>query len=162
MLFRSESGTGKELVARAIHDGSSVAEGPFVTVNCGAIARELVTSELFGHRRGAFTGANEARRGAFESAHGGTLFLDEIGELPVDVQPALLRALESGEIRPVGGDRSITVRARVVAATNRELREEVRAGRFREDLFYRLVIYPILVPPLREHPDDIPDRKSVV
>ncbi|MBS2013727.1 MAG: sigma 54-dependent Fis family transcriptional regulator [Deltaproteobacteria bacterium] len=155
VLVTGESGTGKELVARALHEGSSVAAGPFVTVNCGAIPRELVSSELFGHKRGAFTGALEARRGAFESADGGTLFLDEIGELPLDVQPALLRALESGEIRPVGADRSLIVRARVVAATNRDLRAEVAAGRFREDLFYRLAVVELGVPALRERLEDV-------
>lgn len=155
VLVTGESGTGKELVARALHDGSSVAEAPFVTVNCGAIAKELVTSELFGHRKGAFSGAHEARRGAFDSANGGTLFLDEIGELPLEVQPALLRALESGEIRPVGADQAKTVRVRVVAATNRDLRSEVQAGRFREDLFYRLAVVELAIPPLRERVQDI-------
>jgi transcriptional regulator with GAF, ATPase, and Fis domain len=128
-----------------------------VVVNCGAIAPELVASELFGHRRGAFTGASEARRGAFESADGGTLFLDEIGELPLDVQPMLLRALESGEIRPVGADRSTNVRVRVVAATHRDLRSEVRANRFREDLYYRIAVVELVVPPLRDRIDDIED-----
>ena len=155
VLVTGESGTGKELVARALHDGSSVAGGPCVTVNCGAIPRELVSSELFGHKRGAFTGANEARRGAFESADGGTLFLDEIGELPLDVQPALLRALESGEIRAVGSDRVQVVRVRVVAATNRDLRTEASAGRFREDLFYRLAVVELSAPPLRERLEDV-------
>jgi DNA-binding NtrC family response regulator len=155
VLVTGESGTGKELVARALHDGSSVAAGPFVTVNCGAIPRELVASELFGHRRGAFTGAVDARKGAFESADGGTLFLDEIGELPVDVQPSLLRALESGEIRAVGADRVSNVRVRVVAATNRDLRTEVGAGRFREDLFYRLAVVELAMPALRERIEDI-------
>lgn len=155
VLVNGESGVGKELVSRALHEGSSVAAGPLVTVNCGAIAPELVASELFGHKRGAFTGASEARRGAFESADGGTLFLDEIGELPLDVQPMLLRALESGEIRPVGADRSMHVRVRVVAATHRDLRSEVRAGRFREDLYYRVAVVELAVPPLRDRIEDV-------
>jgi transcriptional regulator with GAF, ATPase, and Fis domain len=155
VLVAGESGVGKELIARALHEGSSVASGPLVVVNCGAIPRDLVTSELFGHRRGAFTGAAQARKGAFELADGGTLFLDEIGELPLDVQPVLLRALESGDIRPVGGETTRQVRIRVVAATNRDLEAEVRAGRFREDLYYRLAVVKIVVPPLRERPEDI-------
>jgi two-component system response regulator GlrR len=155
VLVTGESGVGKELVARALHEGSAVANGPLVTVNCGAIAPELVASELFGHRRGAFTGASDARKGAFESADGGTLFLDEIGELPLDVQPMLLRALESGEIRAVGSDRSTHVRVRVVAATHRDLRSDVRANRFREDLFYRLAVVELSVPPLRDRVDDV-------
>jgi transcriptional regulator with GAF, ATPase, and Fis domain len=154
VLVTGESGVGKELVARAIHDGSSVSEGPLTIVNCGAIPRDLVASELFGHKRGAFTGAVDTRAGAFESAHEGTLFLDEVGELPIDVQPALLRALESGEVRPVGGDIK-HVRVRVVAATNRNLEDEMRAGRFREDLYYRLAVVKLHVPPLRERPEDI-------
>lgn len=149
-----ESGVGKELIARALHEGSSVASGPHVVVNCGAIPRDLVSSELFGHRRGAFTGAVDTRKGAFESADGGTIFLDEIGELPLDVQPVLLRVLETGEVRPVGGDAK-HVRVRVVAATNRDLAEEVRAGRFREDLYYRLAVVQIVVPPLRDRVEDI-------
>jgi transcriptional regulator with GAF, ATPase, and Fis domain len=128
-----------------------------VVVNCGAIAPDLVASELFGHRRGAFTGASDTRKGAFESADGGTLFLDEIGELPLDVQPMLLRALESGEVRPVGADRSMHVRVRVVAATNRDLRSEVAAGRFREDLYYRVAVVELGVPPLRDRIDDVED-----
>jgi DNA-binding NtrC family response regulator len=155
VLVTGESGSGKELVARALHEGSSVAGGPLVTVNGGAIAPELVASELFGHRRGAFTGASDARKGAFESAEGGTLFLDELGELPLDVQPMLLRALESGEIRALGSDRSTHVRVRVVAATHRDLRSEVRAHRFREDLYYRLAVIELTVPPLRERLDDV-------
>jgi DNA-binding NtrC family response regulator len=155
VLVTGESGVGKELVARALHEGSAVASGPLVIVNCGAIAPELVASELFGHRRGAFTGANEARRGAFESADGGTLFLDEIGELPLDVQPMLLRALEAGEIRAVGADRSTHVRVRVVAATHRDLRSDVRAGRFREDLYYRVAVVELGVPPLRDRVEDV-------
>lgn len=155
VLVTGESGVGKELVAHALHEGSAVARGPLVVVNCGAIAPELVASELFGHRRGAFTGARESRRGAFESANGGTLFLDEVGELPLDVQPMLLRALEAGEIRPVGADQSTVVRVRVVAATHRDLRSEVQSGRFREDLFYRLAVVELSVPPLRERVEDI-------
>jgi len=157
VLVNGESGSGKELVAHALHEGSAVAKqgGPLVVVNCGAIAPELVASELFGHKRGAFTGARDARKGAFESADGGTLFLDEIGELPLDVQPMLLRALEAGEVRPVGADRSTQVRVRVIAATHRDLRSDVRAGRFREDLYYRLAVVELAVPPLRERIEDI-------
>jgi two-component system, NtrC family, response regulator GlrR len=155
VLIEGESGVGKERVAHALHQGSKVSEGPFVAVNCGALPRELVGSELFGHKRGAFSGASEARRGAFDSAEGGTLFLDEIGELPLDVQPVLLRALETGEVRPVGEDRSRTVPVRIVAATNRDLEAEVRVGHFRQDLYYRLAIVRLRVPPLRERPEDI-------
>ncbi len=126
-----------------------------IAVNCGALGRELVMSELFGHRRGAFTGAVENRSGAFQSAAGGTLFLDEIGELPVDVQPMLLRALETGEIKPVGGHEACSVKVRVIAATNRDLEAEMAAGRFREDLFYRLAVVRLGVPPLRERPEDV-------
>jgi transcriptional regulator with GAF, ATPase, and Fis domain len=154
VLITGESGVGKELVARALHDGSKV-PGPLVSFNCGAVARELLMSELFGHRRGAFTGATETRRGAFESAESGTLFLDELGELPLEAQPALLRVLEAGEIRPVGGDQTSKVKVRVVAATNRDLEKEVREGRFREDLYYRLAVIKLHVPPLRERADDI-------
>ncbi len=154
VLVSGESGVGKELVAHALHAGSSVAAGPMVVVNCGAIPRELVASELFGHRRGAFTGAVDSRKGAFEAAHEGTLFLDEIGELPLDLQPVLLRALETGEVRPVGGEPK-NVRVRVVAATNRDLADEVKAGRFREDLFYRLAVVRLHVAPLRERLEDI-------
>jgi two-component system response regulator GlrR len=149
-----ESGVGKEVVARALHEGSGV-NGPLVTINCGAIERSLVASELFGHKRGAFTGAVEARKGAFETANGGTLFLDEIGELPLDVQPVLLRVLESGEVRPVGGDRTEKVSVRVISATHRNLEGAVAEGRFREDLYYRLAVIKVHVPPLRERPDDI-------
>ncbi|MBX3229440.1 MAG: sigma 54-dependent Fis family transcriptional regulator [Labilithrix sp.] len=155
VLVQGESGVGKELVARALHAGSGV-PGPLVTFNCGAIARELVTSELFGHRRGAFTGAVDARRGAFDAADRGTLFLDEVGELPLDAQPSLLRALEAGEVRAVGADHATTVRVRVIAATHRDLEREVREGRFREDLYYRLAVIKLDVPPLRERRDDIP------
>ncbi|MEZ4447400.1 MAG: sigma-54 dependent transcriptional regulator [Polyangiaceae bacterium] len=155
VLVEGESGVGKELVARAIHEGSRRADKPFGAINCGAIARELIQSELFGHRRGAFTGAVEDRAGAFEAADGGTLFLDEIGELPLDVQPVLLRALESGEIRRVGDDRSRQVHVRVVAATNRDLEADVRAGRFRADLYYRLAVVKLSIPPLRDRPEDV-------
>ena len=155
-LVMGESGVGKELVVRAIHEGSSVSGGPFVPLNCGAIARDLVASVLFGHRRGAFTGAVEARRGAFAAADQGTLFLDEIGELPLEVQPALLRALETGEIVPVGEDAPRKVRVRVIAATHRDLAGLVNAGSFRQDLFYRLAVVALNVPPLRERRADIP------
>ncbi len=155
-LVVGESGVGKELVVRALHEGSVVSSGPFVPLNCGAIPRELVASILFGHRRGAFTGAVDARRGAFASADGGTLFLDEIGELPLDVQPALLRALETGEITPVGEDTSRKVHTRVVAATHRDLAGLVSEGRFRQDLYYRLAVVMLRVPPLRERQADIP------
>jgi DNA-binding NtrC family response regulator len=155
VLVEGESGVGKELVAHAIHQGSRVSSGPFVAVNCGAVARELVASELFGHRRGAFTGAVDNRKGAFETADGGTLFLDEIGELPLDVQPMLLRAIEAREVRQLGTDQSKPVKVRIVAATNRNLEEEVAAGKFRQDLYYRLAVVKIIAPPLRERPEDI-------
>jgi len=156
VLVRGETGTGKELVARAIHEGSGRASGPLVAVNCGALPEHLVESELFGHRKGAFTGADEHRAGLFEVADGGTLFLDEIGELPKALQSRLLRALESGEIRRVGDNHPITVDVRVVCATHRSLEEMVRSGEFREDLLFRINTFEIAVPPLRERPDDIP------
>jgi len=155
LLIEGESGVGKEVVARAIHEASPLADRPLVTLNCGAIPRELLGSELFGHRKGAFTGATDARKGAFESASGGTLFLDEIGELPLEAQPALLRVLEAGEIRPVGSDAVRKVAVRILAATNRDLRAEVAAGRFREDLYYRLAVVRLRVPSVRERIDDI-------
>jgi transcriptional regulator with GAF, ATPase, and Fis domain len=155
VLVEGESGSGKELVAQALHQGSALCAQPLVVVNCGAIAQGLVLSTLFGHRRGAFTGAVESRVGAFEAADGGTLFLDEIGELPLEVQPALLRALESGEVQPLGASEASRVRVRIIAATNRDLEEQTRAGRFREDLFYRLAVIRFRVPPLRERPEDI-------
>jgi DNA-binding NtrC family response regulator len=155
VLVEGESGVGKELIARALHAGSHVHAGPFRALNCGAIARELSASELFGHRRGAFTGAVDDRAGAFESAHGGTLFLDEIGELPLDAQPVLLRALETGEVTRVGDDAPRSVKVRVVSATNRVMDDELASGRFREDLFYRLAVVKLSVPPLRERRDDI-------
>jgi two-component system, NtrC family, response regulator HydG len=150
-----ESGTGKELVARAVHTRSNRTSGPFVPVNCAAISKELIESELFGHEKGSFTGATGARKGAFEEADGGTLFLDEIGELPLDLQAKLLRALESGEIKRVGASRPITVDVRIVAATNRDLLREAKAGNFREDLYYRLCVIPLTLPPLRSRASDI-------
>jgi len=155
VLVRGETGTGKELVARAVHEGSGRAGGPLVAVNCGALPEHLVESELFGHRRGAFTGADEHRAGLFEVAHGGTLFLDEIGELPRALQARLLRVLESGEIRRVGDNHPITVDVRLVCATHRNLEEMVRAGEFREDLLFRINTFEITVPPLRERREDI-------
>ena len=157
VLVRGETGTGKELVARAIHEGSSRAGGPLVAVNCGALPEHLVESELFGHRKGAFTGADEHRAGLFEVADGGTLFLDEIGELSKPLQSRLLRALESGEIRRVGDNQAITVDVRVVCATHRSLEEMVKTGDFREDLLFRINTFEIMVPPLRDRRDDIPE-----
>ncbi len=156
VLVNGETGTGKELIARAIHNQSSRARKPFIAINCGAISKDLIESELFGHEKGAFTSAHQQRQGVFEQANGGTLFLDEIGELPLDLQPKLLRVLETGEIRRVGGSQLIDVDVRVVAATNRDLAVEVRKGRYREDLFFRLFVVPMSLPPLRERPQDIP------
>lgn len=156
VLISGESGTGKELVASAIHSQSGRRDKPFVRVNCAAIPRDLVESEMFGHERGAFTGATERRIGRFELAHTGTLLLDEVGELSPEAQAKLLRAIEAKEIERVGGGRPIKVDARILAATNRDLTKEVREGRFREDLFFRLNVIPLHVPPLRERPMDIP------
>jgi transcriptional regulator with GAF, ATPase, and Fis domain len=156
VLVRGETGTGKELVARALHQASRRASQPLVVQDCGAIPKDLIESTLFGHERGAFTGATERHRGSFEQADGGTIFLDELGELDLNLQPKLLRVLENREIKRVGGDRQIPVNVRVVAATNRDLRQMVNEGTFREDLFYRLSVVQIELPPLRDRPEDIP------
>ncbi len=155
VLIQGESGTGKELVARALQQQSHRANKPFVTINCAALPEQLVESELFGHRKGAFTGANEDRAGLFEVADGGTLFIDEIGELPGSLQPKLLRALEDGSIRRVGSHRERKVDVRLIAATNRTLSDEVAAGRFREDLYYRINVMSLELPPLRKREGDV-------
>lgn len=157
VLILGETGTGKELVARAVHNQSARAGEPFVAINCGALPETLIESELFGHRKGAFTGADEHRVGLFEVASGGTIFLDEIGELPKAMQAKLLRVLESREIRRVGDNKSITVDVRVVCATHRDLPEMVAAGEFREDLMYRINTFEIFLPPLRDRLDDLPE-----
>ena len=154
VLLLGETGTGKELFARALHDASRRRDGPLIKVSCAAIAPSLVESELFGHEKGAFTGALARRIGRFERAHGGTLFLDEIGELPLETQAKLLRALQEREIERVGGSESVPVDVRVVAATNRDLTAEIHAGRFRADLYYRLAVFPVVIPPLRARDDD--------
>ncbi len=156
VLITGESGTGKELAARALHEASDRKDGPYVVFDCGAAAPSLLESQLFGHTKGAFTGAHEARAGVFEEAHGGTLVLDELGELPLDLQPKLLRALETRSVQRVGENRPRTVDVRFVACTNRNLQEEVRAGRFRQDLYYRVSVVTVRLPPLRERKEEIP------
>ena len=157
VLIRGETGCGKELVARAVHESSLRADQPLVAVNCGALPENLIESELFGHCKGAFTGADSARTGLFEVANGGTIFLDEIGELPLAIQAKLLRVLETGDIRRLGDNQTVNVDVRVVCATHRDLEKMVEEGTFREDLMFRINIFEIIVPPLRERPEDIPE-----
>jgi transcriptional regulator with GAF, ATPase, and Fis domain len=156
VLLEGETGTGKDVLARAVKEASTRTSKPFLVVDCGAVTYSLIESELFGHERGAFTGAVATRQGAFELADGGTVFLDEIGELPLDVQPKLLRVLETREFRRVGGNKTMQTNVRVIAATKRDLQREVAAGKFREDLYFRLAVVPVTVPPLRARRDDIP------
>jgi transcriptional regulator with GAF, ATPase, and Fis domain len=156
VLLLGETGTGKELAARAIHDASARASGPFVIVDCAALSTSLIETELFGHARGAFTGALVARVGAFEAASGGTVFLDEIGELSPSMQPKLLRVLESGTVKRLGESEHRSVDVRLIAATHRDLRPNVNAGAFREDLYFRIAVLPLLLPSLRARPSDIP------
>jgi two-component system, NtrC family, response regulator GlrR len=156
VLIQGETGTGKELAARAVHELSHRSDGPFVAINCGGIAPSLIETELFGHAKGAFTGAAAAHPGVFQEARGGTLFLDEVGELGLDMQTRLLRVLQEREIRPVGGTRAIPIDVRVIAATNRELSKLIDGGTFRRDLYYRLRVFSFCLPPLRERIEDVP------
>ncbi|HLG18960.1 MAG TPA: sigma 54-interacting transcriptional regulator [Bdellovibrionota bacterium] len=156
VVVEGETGTGKELIAKAIHQNSRRSRHPFIVFDCGAVAENLIESELFGHERGSFTGATTTRQGAFELADGGTIFLDEIGELSMELQPKLLRALETGEVKRVGADRPKKVDVRVVVATNRHLKDEVKKARFREDLYFRISVVQIQLPPLRKRPEDVP------
>jgi two-component system, NtrC family, nitrogen regulation response regulator GlnG len=156
-MIAGESGTGKELVARALHDYGKRRNGPFVAINMAAIPRDLIESELFGHEKGAFTGANARSSGRFEQAEGGTLFLDEIGDMPMEAQTRLLRVLQQGEYTTVGGRTPIKADVRIIAATNKDLRQLIQQGLFREDLFFRLNVVPLRLPPLRERSEDIPD-----
>ena len=156
VLILGETGTGKELAARAIHDASARAAGPFVIVDCAALASSIIEGELFGHARGAFTGAVSAKRGLFETANGGTMFLDEIGDMGPKMQAQLLRTLQDGEVKPVGGSEPIRVDVRIVCATNKDLDEEVKAGRFREDLYFRINVVTVHLPPLRDRREDVP------
>src|SRR5256884_5761558 len=156
VLITGESGTGKELVARAIHENSQRSQAPFITINCGAFPETLLESELFGYMKGAFTGANENRRGLFQAAHGGTLFMDEIGNMSLTMQVKLYRVLQEGKVRPIGSTEEADVNVRIIAATNKEFEKEIAEGRFREDLYYRLSVIPIQLPALRERREDIP------